>query len=65
MPKASGKCFNYGKKGHFRKECKAKAKSVINTLVSDQASKEEIFKLLELDHLDSESPNGSSDQEIH
>ena len=64
-PKASGKCFNCGKRGHFRKECKAKAKSLIKTLVSDQANKEEIFKLLELDHLESESPNNSSDQEIH
>ncbi|XP_065616654.1 uncharacterized protein LOC136062017 [Quercus suber] len=35
IPQASGKCFNCGKKGHFRKECKAKAKSLINTLVSD------------------------------
>ena len=33
--------------------------------MSDQASKEEIFKLLELDRLDSESPNSSSEQENH
>ncbi|XP_050255252.1 uncharacterized protein LOC126701174 [Quercus robur] len=61
IPKTSGKCFKCGKKGHFQKECKAKAKSLINTLISDQTSKEEIFKLLELDHLKSES-NG---EEIH
>ena len=65
IPKALGKCFNCGKRCHFRKECKAKAKSLINTLVSGQASKEDIFKLLELDHSNSESPNNSSDQEIH
>ncbi|XP_065623140.1 uncharacterized protein LOC136064801 [Quercus suber] len=41
IPKASGKCYNCGKKGHFRKECKAKAKTLINTLVSDQAGKDE------------------------
>ena len=64
-PKASGKCFNYEKRGHFRKECKAKAKSLINTLVSDQTSKDKIFKLLELDHLESESSSSSSDHEIH
>ncbi|KAK7834226.1 pentatricopeptide repeat-containing protein [Quercus suber] len=64
IPKALGKCFNYGKRGHFRKECKTKAKSLINTLVSDQTSKDEIFKLLELDRLDSESLSGSSDSEI-
>ena len=64
-PKASGKCFNYGKRGHFRKECRNKAKSLINTLVSDQTNKEEIFKLLELDHSNSESSSSSSDHEIH
>ena len=64
IPKASGKCFNYGKRDHFKKECKAKTKSLINTLVNDQASKEEIFKLLELDHSDSEFHNNSNDQEI-
>ena len=47
------------------KECKAKAKSLINTLVSDQTNKEEIFKLLELDCSESESPNSSSDEEKH
>ena len=35
ISKASGKCFNSGKRGHFRKECKQKAKALINTLVSD------------------------------
>ena len=64
-PKASGKCFNCGKRGHFRKECINKAKSLINTLVSDLTSKDEIFKLLELDHSDNESPSSFSDQEIH
>ncbi|XP_065635496.1 uncharacterized protein LOC136070070 [Quercus suber] len=49
IPKASRKCFNCGKRGHFRKKCTSKAKSLINTLVSDQTSKDEIFKLLELD----------------
>ncbi|XP_050290015.1 uncharacterized protein LOC126728193 [Quercus robur] len=55
IPKASGKCFKCGKKGHLQKECEAKAKTLINTLISDQTSKEEIFKLLELDHSKSES----------
>ena len=65
IPKAARQCFNCGNKVHFRKECRNKAKSLINTLVSDQTSKEEIFKLLELDHIDSESSSTSSDQEIH
>ena len=65
ISKALGKCFNCGKRGHFRIECKQKAKALINTLVSDQTSKNEIFKLLELDHLDSESSSSSSDHEIH
>ena len=64
-PKASKKCFNCGKRGHFRKECRNKAKSLINTLVSDQTSKDEIFKLLEFDHSESKSSNSSSVQEIH
>ncbi|XP_065617381.1 uncharacterized protein LOC136062357 [Quercus suber] len=55
IPKASGKCFNCGKKGHLRKKCKAKAKTLINTLISDQAGKDEIFKLLKLNHSDSET----------
>ena len=65
ISKASRKCFKCGKRGHFQKECKAMAKSLISTLVSNQASKEEIFKLLELDRSDSESPNSSSEQENH
>ncbi|KAL0010978.1 hypothetical protein SO802_006086 [Lithocarpus litseifolius] len=65
MPKALRKCFNCGKRGHFRKECRSKAKSLIDTLVSDQTCKDEIFKLLELDHTKSESVNSSSDQEIY
>ena len=64
ISKASGKCFSCGKRGHFRKECKAKAKSLINTLISDQTSKDEIFKLLEFNHSDSESSSSSSDHEI-
>ena len=62
ISKASGKCFNCGKRGHFRTECKQKAKALINTLVGDQPSKIEIFRLLELD---SESSSSSSDHEIH
>ncbi|KAM4109314.1 hypothetical protein ACB094_03G111500 [Castanea mollissima] len=46
IPQASSKCYNCGKKGHFKSECKAKAKFLINTLISDQPSKNEIFKLL-------------------
>ena len=65
ISKASGKCFKCGKRGHFRTECKQKAKALINTLVSDQTSKNEIFKLLELDHSNSESFSSSSDHEIH
>ena len=65
IPKASKQCFNCEKKGHFRKECRSKAKTLINTLVSDQTNKEEIFKLLELDHMDSESSSTFSDQEIY
>ena len=65
ISKASGKCFNCGKKGHFKKECKQKAKALINTLVSDQTNKDEIFKLLELDRSDNESSSSSSDHDIH
>ena len=65
VSKVSGKCFNCGKRGHFRIECKQKAKALINTLVSDQPSKNEIFRLLEFDHSDSESSSSSSDHEIH
>ena len=64
IPQASGKCYNCGKKGHFKSECRAKAKSLINTLVSDQPSKNEIFKLLELDRSDSESYSSASDSEL-
>ena len=64
-PKVLGKCFNCGKRGHFRKEYRNKAKSLINTLVSDQTSKDEIFKLLELDHSKGKSFSSSSNQEIH
>ena len=65
ISKASGKCFNCGKRGHFRTKCKQKAKALINTLISDQTSKNEIFKLLELDCSDSESSSSSSDHDIH
>ena len=47
------------------KKCRNQAKSLINTLISDQTSKDEIFKLLELDHSKSESSSSSSNQEIH
>ncbi|KAK9994246.1 hypothetical protein SO802_023949 [Lithocarpus litseifolius] len=60
--KASGKCFNCGKKGHFRHECKVEAKTFINTLINDQTSKDKIFRLLELDH---ESTSSSSDHDIY
>ena len=65
IPKTSGKCFKCEKRGHFQKECKVKAKSLINTLITDQTSKEEIFKLLELDRSDSESSNSFSEEEKH
>ena len=45
-------------------QCKQKAKALMNTLVTNQTSKYEIFKLLELDHSDNESSSSSGDQEI-
>ncbi|KAK9998170.1 hypothetical protein SO802_017773, partial [Lithocarpus litseifolius] len=65
IPKASGKCFSCGKRGHFRNECKDEAKTLINTLINDQPSKDKIFKLLELDHIEHESTNSSSDHEFY
>ncbi|KAK4592156.1 hypothetical protein RGQ29_016599 [Quercus rubra] len=38
ISKASGKCFNRGKRGHFRTECKQKAKALINTLIYQSSS---------------------------
>ena len=64
IPQTSSKCYNCGKKGHFKSECRAKAKSLINTLISDQPSKNEIFKLLELDRSNSESFSSASDSEL-
>ena len=50
--------------GHFRAECRSKDKALINSLEGDQTSKDEIFKLLELNHTDSESSSSFSDHEI-
>ncbi|KAL0015697.1 hypothetical protein SO802_002766 [Lithocarpus litseifolius] len=55
----------YRKRTAISKECRSKVKSLINTLVSDQTSKYEIFRLLELTHIKSESTSSSSDHEIH
>ena len=52
-PKAKGKCFKCGKKGHFKKECLGK--SPTHSAISD-----EISKALELDQ---KSPNSSIAQE--
>ena len=62
--KKNSKCYKCGKKGHFRKECRTKAKALNNTLQGDQTNKNEIFELLELNHTDNESSNSSSDNEI-
>ena len=50
--------------GHFRAKYKSKDKALINTLEGDHTSKDEIFKLLELNHTNSESFSNFSDHEI-
>ena len=62
--KKYSKCYKCGKKGHFRSECKSKAKALINTLQGDQTSKDEIFRLLELNHTNNEFFNSCSVHEI-
>ncbi|KAK9988920.1 hypothetical protein SO802_029159 [Lithocarpus litseifolius] len=54
-----GVCYKCGKKGHYKYESRSKAKSLINTLISGQTSNDEVFKLLELDHIDNELANSS------
>ena len=62
--KKHSECYKCGKKFHFRSECKSKAKALINILQGDQTNKDEIFKLLEHNHTDSELSSSSSDHEI-
>ena len=45
-----GKCFNYGKPGHFSKDCNqkpGKLKNKFNMLNIDNKDQEELFKILE------------------
>ena len=45
-----GKCFNYGKPGHFSKDCKQKhgqLKNKFNMLNIDDKEHEELFRILE------------------
>ena len=62
--KKNSECYKCGKKVNFKNECRSKVKDLINNLQGDQTSKDEIFKLLELNHTDSESFNSSNDNEI-
>ena len=47
---SKGKCFNYGKPGHYSKDCKqkpSKLKNKFNMLNIDDKDQEELFRILE------------------